>query len=222
MTTEELKLFYRKKPVKSALLSEGFCEKKEGFFKNFTVLDGQFTMTVTVKDDGVDTELTDNASGEAYVLHRVPGACGAFVGMVKQAHTQVLKELSETCFEMDVFQSPVTKQIMTHIRETYGDKLEYLWPRVPENAVWRRKDTGKWYAALLIIPRSKLGLDSDELVEIIDLRILPEEVDGLVDRKRFFPGFHMNKRHWYTVILDGSVPTEELYQYIEKSYQMAK
>jgi predicted DNA-binding protein (MmcQ/YjbR family) len=34
------------------------------------------------------------------------------------------------------------------------------------------------------------------------------------------PGYHLNKRHWNTVLLDGSVPDEELSELIDHSYQL--
>ena len=34
------------------------------------------------------------------------------------------------------------------------------------------------------------------------------------------PGYHMNKQHWNTVVLDGSVPVNELKRQIENSYQL--
>jgi predicted DNA-binding protein (MmcQ/YjbR family) len=34
------------------------------------------------------------------------------------------------------------------------------------------------------------------------------------------PGYHLNKRHWNTVTLDGSVPEEELLELIDHSYQL--
>ena len=35
------------------------------------------------------------------------------------------------------------------------------------------------------------------------------------------PGYHLNKRHWNTVALDGSVPDDELREWIEESYALA-
>jgi predicted DNA-binding protein (MmcQ/YjbR family) len=32
------------------------------------------------------------------------------------------------------------------------------------------------------------------------------------------PGYHLNKRHWNTVLLDGSVPEEEVRELIDHSY----
>ena len=44
----------------------------------------------------------------------------------------------------------------------------------------------------------------------------------MIDKKRYFPGWHMNKKHWYTIILDGSVSTEEICSRIDESYRLAK
>lgn len=107
------------------------------------------------------------------------------------------------------------------MKGTYQDELEFLWKRFPDNAVYRRKDTGKWYGAMLTISKQKLGLDSSEKVVILDLRIQPDDLAAVVDGVRFFPGYHMNKQHWYTICLDGSVPVEEIYQRIDASYLLA-
>lgn len=34
------------------------------------------------------------------------------------------------------------------------------------------------------------------------------------------PGYHMNKRHWNTVRLDGSIPEPELHEMIDHSYNL--
>jgi predicted DNA-binding protein (MmcQ/YjbR family) len=36
------------------------------------------------------------------------------------------------------------------------------------------------------------------------------------------PGYHMNKKHWNTVIIDGSVPDKEIYSWIDHSYNIVK
>jgi predicted DNA-binding protein (MmcQ/YjbR family) len=33
------------------------------------------------------------------------------------------------------------------------------------------------------------------------------------------PGYHVNKKHWNTVLLDGSVPTDEIREMVEHSYE---
>jgi len=34
------------------------------------------------------------------------------------------------------------------------------------------------------------------------------------------PGYHMNKKHWHTIILDGSIPNDELLAIIDDSYDL--
>ena len=45
-----------------------------------------------------------------------------------------------------------------------------------------------------------------------------------VDLRRRYPaitaGYHLNKRHWNTVELDGSVPGDELLELIDQSYDL--
>lgn len=36
------------------------------------------------------------------------------------------------------------------------------------------------------------------------------------------PGYHQNKEHWNTVILDGSVPDEEIRRMIGESYDLVR
>ncbi len=42
-------------------------------------------------------------------------------------------------------------------REQYGTEAEYLWVRTPTYGILRHPN-GKWYAAIMDIPKSKLGL----------------------------------------------------------------
>ena len=34
------------------------------------------------------------------------------------------------------------------------------------------------------------------------------------------PGYHQNKKHWNTVVLDGSVPDDELEELVAHSYEL--
>jgi predicted DNA-binding protein (MmcQ/YjbR family) len=34
------------------------------------------------------------------------------------------------------------------------------------------------------------------------------------------PGYHMNKKHWNTVILDGTIPDKEIFKWIDHSYDL--
>jgi len=181
------------------------------------------SLTVEVSPDGeVAAKVEDATFGEEYVLHLVPHAEGAFVGQVRTEYSEILDDIAKKCFDLHIFREEQSRALIRHVEETYGDELEFLWEKLPKAAVWRRKDNRKWYATVMTLKASKLLPGGDGMIEVMDLRIDPLEVDSTVDGKRFFPGYHMNKRHWYTVILDGSVPTEELCLRIAESYRLAK
>ena len=36
------------------------------------------------------------------------------------------------------------------------------------------------------------------------------------------PGYHMNKKHWNTVIIDGTIPDNEIFSWIDHSYSLVK
>lgn len=215
-------MFERRKANVDQLIAFGFSEEGGVYTYSADIADGQLQMVVTVSPEGnIGARVVDPASLDEYVLHRAESACGPFVGKVRRDYEGVLQAIAEACFEPDVFQSAGARQVLQYVREVYRDEPEFLWPRFPGNAVFRRKDTGKWYGALLTLSRRKLGLDSDETVEILDLRIKPEDLAALIDGERYFPGYHMNKKHWFTMCLEGSIPFEEICRRIEASYELA-
>ena len=55
----------------------------------------------------------------------------------------------------------------------------------------------------------------------LNLKCDPDEAVILRDIfESIIPGDHMNKRHWNTVILNGTVPSGEIQRLIENSYQL--
>ena len=55
----------------------------------------------------------------------------------------------------------------------------------------------------------------------INLKCDPEETQILRGlHKSIIPGYHMNKEHWNTLILDGSLPDELIFKMIDDSYDL--
>ncbi len=62
-------------------------------------------------------------------------------------------------------------------------------------------------------------LSTEEGVARMNLKCNPDEAQMLRDIfSAVLPGYHMNKRHWNTVLLDGSIPAGELERMIDRSY----
>jgi len=84
------------------------------------------------------------------------------------------------------YQSYLEIENLTYVKNKYGDELEFLWEKSPKTAVVRRKTSKKWYALILSLSKRKLNLDTDETAEIINLHNSPEEIEKLIDNKRYF------------------------------------
>ena len=213
-------VFKNRKVVFSKLEGFGFKRSKTQYKYTKTLSPSGFEMTVSINKSGkASTVVIDPDTGE-YTLHLTDSA-GSFVGEIREEYERTLLEIAEKCFERDVFKEEQTKRLIEYVRGKYGRELEFLWEKYDDAAVWRRGDTNKWFAVIMKVTRGKLGLSSDALAEIIDLRLPPEEMAALIDGKRYFGGWHMNKKHWYTIILDSSVEFEEVCRRIDVSYSLA-
>jgi predicted DNA-binding protein (MmcQ/YjbR family) len=60
-----------------------------------------------------------------------------------------------------------------------------------------------------------------ETPQSISLKCDPELATSLRNRyPGVTPGYHLNKRHWNTLTLDGSVPDDEVLELIDHSYDL--
>ncbi len=215
-------LFADKKADGEKLLSFGFERKAEGFTGRFPMGESGFTLLVSVVPPrGISATVYDDG-GEVYTLHLVDEAVGGFVGRIRAANESLLRDIAEQCFTHDVFKAKQSQAAARYAKEKYGDELEFLWADLPDAAVLRRKDSRKWYAVFMTVGKNKLGLDGAEKAEILDVRVAPEELPKIADYKSYFPGYHMNKKHWLTILLDGSVDIHTVYRYLDSSYLLAK
>ncbi|MCC8169504.1 MAG: MmcQ/YjbR family DNA-binding protein [Oscillospiraceae bacterium] len=215
-------IFKNKKVNMEKLKAFGFAEQNGKYIYRTIFPESGFEMTVTVTEAGeIAAEIIDPTFNEPYTLHLTADASGSFVGKIRSRYEEILTEISEQCFEPDVFKSKQAKALIEYVRKAYGDELEFLWKKFDNNAVWRRKDTKKWYCVFCALPKRKLGIDSNEVAEIIVLRILPDKLEMLLKNTGYYPGYHMNKKNWYTIILDGSVNIGEIFGRIDESYKLA-
>ena len=220
----ELKDFIKDKKIDFKKLEEfGFKLKDNSYYYHTSLLKNQFKMSVKISlDNSIFTEIIDIETNEPYILHLLEIKRSGYSEKVYKAYSEVLEKIQKECFKDERFKANYTKEIIDYINNKYGDELEFLWEKSPKNAVVRRKSTKKWYAAILTISKRKIGLNSYELVEIINLHNSQEEIEKLIDNKKYFPAYHMNKKHWCTICLDGTVELKEIYKLIDISYELAK
>lgn len=215
------KYFRLKSIEEQKLIPFGFGADGNKFVLKRQIADGAMELCVTVENGRVFADTYDCDTGNSYTLHTVDGTSGEFVGKVRADFTAVLEEIAEKCCKTEVFKQEQTKEVIDFIKRKYGDELEFLWDDSPDAAIWRRKDNNKWYGIIMTVKREKIGLEGDGLIEIIDLRAAPADIDAIVDNKTYFRGYHMNKKNWLTIPLDYRIDFNEMVARIEESYYIA-
>ena len=220
----EIKDFIKNKKINFKKLKEFGFELIDNSYNYYTsLLKNQFKMTIKINlDNSIFTEIIDTETNETYVLHLLEMKRSGYSEKVYKAYCEVLEKIKKECFEDEIFKANYTKEVINYIKNKYGDELEFLWEKSPKNAVIRRKSSNKWYAVILTVSKRKLNLDCDEIIEVINLHNIAEEIEKLIDNKKYFPAYHMNKKYWCTICLDGTVELKEIYKLIDISYELAK
>lgn len=200
----------------------GFKYSSGDWLYSENIMDGEFCLNVQIDEKSFKTEVVEIETGEIYTLHLVEGAGGKYIGKVRSEYEKILNKIIKECFEMSVFESEYSIKVLEYAKQKYGSEPEYLWEKFPRNAVCRRADNKKWYFAVLSVKADRLGFDSDEIIEVIDLRADKEIVPELLKKENIYPAYHMNKKSWVTVVLDGSMGFNQLCEMIDHSYELAK
>ncbi len=70
--------------------------------------------------------------------------------------------------------------------------------------------------------QSKRLINHIEIIEIMNLKDAPDEVAAHVETGKVYKAYHMNKKHWYTIILDESLTDGEIIEFIRRSFEIVK
>ncbi len=125
---------------------------------------------------------------------------------------------------MDCCHRPPTslrESVFGFARKQYDTEPEFLWRDTPDTGVLRHADNRKWFAAVIRVKRSRLGLDlsDDSPVDVLNVKCPPELIGSLRMQEGILPAYHMNKQHWVSILLDGTVPLEEVCGLLDMSFE---
>ncbi|MBP2057941.1 putative DNA-binding protein (MmcQ/YjbR family) [Lactobacillus colini] len=219
MTSE--KNIFSKKPInKDKLLKYGFIKKDGCYFYQADIMSGQFRVEVIVDNDKVSSKVYDSETNEEYVLVHTDKQYGKFVGRVKEEFYQILQNIADNCCEIQPFLTPQANRITKAIAKKFAEKPDFPFKKFPDYGSFRNKANNKWYGLIMNIDKSKLTKlkkDKDKKIEILDLKVNPSNYNKLQEQVVFYPGYHMHKGNWITIILDESVSDNQIMTLLENS-----
>lgn len=116
----------------------------------------------------------------------------------------------------------MTKEhFLNYCKDTYETHPDYPFDDLFETAVLRHGDNRKWYALVMKVSRRKFGLESDEVVDVVNLKLPIEMFGSFGASDGVYPAYHMNKFHWISVILSDA--SEDVIKFLVNiSYEATK
>ena len=114
------------------------------------------------------------------------------------------------------------QELTAYLTSTYSVEGEHLFAKYPSFLVFRHNGNRKWFAVIMDIPRKNLKLPGDGEISVVNLKCDPRLIGSFREEPGIFPGWHMNKAHWLTVVLDGMVEDEKIKFLVDMSYELTK
>ena len=116
----------------------------------------------------------------------------------------------------------MTKQhFFEYCLDTYGTSPDYPFDDDFETAVFRHANNRKWYAIMMRVSRRKFGIDSDEVVDVVNLKLPLEMFGSFGAADGIYPAYHMNKLHWISVLLPDA-PDDVVQFLVNVSFEATK
>lgn len=170
-----------------------------------------------MKNNELECYLIDEEFNEEYNLVDVLNLYG-YSKLVNLEYESIINDIILKC---SIKEKTQLERIIDYVCHNYNDILEHLWDKNPTNAIIRRKDNKKWYCLFMKVEAKRLKINKETVFDVIDLRGNEDTINS-IDNKIIFPGYHMNKKHWFTLILDERMSDESIINLINKSYLLAK
>ena len=114
------------------------------------------------------------------------------------------------------------QELAVYLMDTYSSDGETLFAKYPSFQVFHHNGSRKWFAVIMNIPRKNLKLPGEGGISVVNLKCDTRLIGSFREEPGIFPGWHMNKAHWLSVALDGSLEDEKIKFLVGMSYELTK
>ncbi len=216
----ETDLFSHLRPSEQDMTAYGFQKADNAYVYEQEFMDGRFRAVVTVRFDGtVSGRVMDTELDEEYIQVHVPGAIGPFAAAVKEEYIAILEDIARHCFYSVPFVSDQANRLSEQIFGLWHDRPEYTF-QDKNYVVFRHQGNEKWYALFMRIDADKILKGSSGLIDVVNLKVPEEQITSLQSVNGIYPAWHMNRKHWITVILDDTLSDAEIMKLLKTSHDM--
>ena len=204
---------------KEQLKNFGFKEEAEKLIYRKEVLDSSFLIEVVFVDRQFLIEVYDLEFDEIYTLFSVDSAVGETVQNIREHVEKLLSSILGLADES----GKISSEIIDYCNNKYGENHVNPFKKHPDILAFVN-EKNKWYALLSDVEYNKLNKNTDitTKVKILNVKYPTDRILEIIDNKNIFPAYHMNKKHWISIVLDKNIKLETIKELIDISYSLVK
>ena len=203
---------------KEQLLQFGFKEAAEKLIYRKEILDSSFLIEISFVDSQLLIEVYDLEFDEVYSLYGVDSAVGETVQNIREHVENLLSSVLGLADESE----KICSEVIDYCNK-YGGNHVNPFKKHPDILAFVN-EKNKWYALFLDVEYNKLNKNTDitTKVKILNVKYPADKILEIIGNKNIFPAYHMNKKHWISIVLDKNIKLETIKELIDISYSLVK
>lgn len=211
--------FAKRKIDLLCLEGEGFSKRDDLYVLQKPLYD-VFWVEISINAQGqIAAKVYDETTLDPFPSYRLENPKGEFGVALKESYQTFLFSLAERISSPDANGFEQGVRIRNYIENSLLDEGDNPFGQYPGFRVYRRKDDEKWYALFMVIPGERVGLNKEE-VEVVNLNLPPKRIEALLQNPGYLPAYHMNKKHWVSLVLDETIKDGEIIELINQSREL--
>lgn len=214
MTIEET-IFNRYLIDENKLLECGF---NSDYVYTVDILDNTFKVIITYVDKKITGKIIDLSFDEEYTNFRIERS-GEFNLKIRSEYERILLDIRDKTCTKRTYIYDQANRIDKYIFSKYDVAADFPFKSSPYHGVYRNKDN-KWFGILMDIPFNKIDKNKSGLIEVINVKINPNDKDNLLKIEGIYEAYHMNKKSWISIIFDDTLSDDLISELIDNSYKL--
>ena len=203
---------------KEQLNGFGFKDEAEKLIYRKEILDSSFLIEISFVDSQLLVEVYDLEFDEVYSLYGVDSAVGETVQNIREHVENLLRSILGLADKS----GKISSEVIDYCNK-YGGNHVNPFKKHPDILAFVN-EKNKWYALLSDVEYNKLNKNTDitTKVKILNVKHPTDKILDIIDNKNIFPAYHMNKKHWISIVLDKNIKLETIKELIDISYSLVK
>ena len=204
---------------KEKLLQYGFREEAEKLIYRKEILDSSFLIEIVFVNSQLLIEVYDLEYDEIYSLYSVDSAVGETVQNIREHVEKLLSSILGLADKS----GKISSEIINYCNNKYGRNHVNPFKKHPDILAFVN-EKNKWYSLFSDVDYNKLNKNTDitTKVKILNVKYPTDKILEIIDNKNIFPAYHMNKKHWISIVLDKNIKLETIKELIDISYSLVK